>query len=269
MENWCKKILNGFVPIAKFSQFSSTILHHENNECFFHTESLCPNSTLTLDHEMTKGNSHGKRVITLAFCLLFSLLFFSQALEAQTKSADVESHEVLKKGIDDIISIINSPLYSEESQKKARGDLLFAKAEELFDFRAFSMGALSRNWRRFSDAERSEFTKYFAKLIANTYLSKIDDSSFKNLDIRYTKTEMLEATKSGIERVDIFTEVHHNDVVTPVDYRMMKEPQGKWQIYDVKIEGVSLVGNYREQYRTRFNDKPEDLILEIKEKIKQ
>ncbi|MBF0202536.1 MAG: ABC transporter substrate-binding protein [Desulfamplus sp.] len=174
---------------------------------------------------------------------------------------------VLKKGIDGIISIINSPFFSEENQKNARADILFSKAEELFDFRAFSMGALGRNWRGFSESQKAQFTSHFARLISQTYLSKLDDRSFKNLDILYLKTEFLQSTKSGIERVDIFTEVHHNGVVTPVDYRMMKSPETNWKIYDVKIEGVSLVGNYREQYRTRFNDTPETLIQEIKDKV--
>ena len=48
---------------------------------------------------------------------------------------------------------------------------------------------------------------------------------------------------------------------------MLKPPKGTWKIYDVKIEGVSLLGNYREQYRERFMDSPEDLIREVREKV--
>ena len=195
---------------------------------------------------------------------------FSHSIAAQTlEKGDPTAIEVLKKGIDDMISIINSPLYLEAAQAEARADLLFEKAEALFDFRAVSRGALSRNWRRFSDHQQQAFTQSFAQLIATTYLSKLDDRSFKNLKIEYLKTELLQATKSGIERADIYTEVHHNNVVTPVDYRMMKSKSEQWKVYDVKIEGVSLVGNYREQYRTRFNDSPDTLIREIQEKIAQ
>ncbi len=202
--------------------------------------------------------------------ILWGFIFFSHSIAAQPLEAgESTAIEVLKKGIDDMISIINSPLYLEAAQAEARADLLFEKAEALFDFRAVSRGALSRNWRRFSNAQQQAFTQSFAQLIATTYLAKLDDRSFKNLKIEYLKTESLQATKSGIERVDIYTEVHHNDVVTPVDYRMMKSKSEQWKIYDVKIEGVSLVGNYREQYRTRFNDSPETLIREIQEKIAQ
>lgn len=198
------------------------------------------------------------------------IAFWPQAMVADPlNEGEVAAEAVLKKGIDEMLSIIDSPFYSQENQARARADLLFEKAEALFDFEAVSRGALGRNWRRFSHDQREEFTRHFARLIATTYLGKLDDRSFKNLDIRYLKAETLQATKSGIERVDIFTEVHHNDVVTPVDYRMMKGTDKQWKIYDVKIEGVSLAGNYREQYRTRFNDSPETLIREIKEKIEQ
>ncbi len=210
-----------------------------------------------------------QKILRSIIFLFFSILLSYQFIHAQPQSAGTHPDAVLKKGIDDIISIINSPFYSEANQQKAREDLLFAKAEELFDFRAFSMGALSRNWRRFSKSERSEFTKHFSKLIVRTYLSKIDGSSFKNSDVRYLKTEILAPTKSGIERADIFTEVVQNSVVTPVDYRMMKRLENNWKIFDIKIEGVSLVGNYREQYRTRFMDTPAKMIQEIKEKIAQ
>lgn len=210
-----------------------------------------------------------KQNIKLLLLLFFVVIWSCQPINAQTHSADLKPDAVLKKGIDDIISIINKTLNDEGKQQKDRDEVLFAKAEELFDFRALSMGALSRNWRRFSESERSEFIKYFSKLIVQTYVSKIDDSSFKDIDIRYLKMEMLASTKSGIERADIFSEVTQNNVVTPVDYKMMKEPESQWKIYDVKIEGVSLVGNYREQYRTRFMDTPEELIQEIREKMAQ
>ena len=152
-------------------------------------------------------------------------------------------------------------------RKKKTEEKLFKQAEELFDFRAFAMGALGRNWRRFSENQKTEFSKHFARLIAQTYFAKIEDSELKGLEIKYIKTEMLDATKSGVERADIFSEVTIDGVVTPVDYRMLKKDMEGWKIYDVKIEGVSMVGNYREQYRQRFNDSPEQFINEIKEKI--
>ncbi|MBF0377917.1 MAG: ABC transporter substrate-binding protein [Desulfamplus sp.] len=184
-------------------------------------------------------------------------------------SADLAPEIELRNGVNAIVDTLNDPAFAGVEQKEAKKEALFSKAESIFDFNEFSKGALGSNWQRFSKSQQSEFSKYFARLIANTYLEKIDDENFQDLKITYLKTEMLDSTKSGIERADIQSEVFHDKITTPVHYRMMKKKGGRWKIYDVKIEGVSLVGNYREQYRTRFNDSPDKIINEIKEKIEK
>lgn len=201
----------------------------------------------------------------ISVLILICSLFTSSMLMA----ADSEPEIVLRNGVDSMIAVLNDPALSGETQNDAKKDILFNKAESIFDFNEFARGALGKNWGRFSESQRNDFSKYFAKLIANTYITKIDDENFQDLKITYLKTEIMDATKSGIERADVATDVFHNKIVTPVYYRMMKKRGGSWKIYDVKIEGVSLVGNYREQYRTRFNDSPDKIIQEIKEKIGQ
>ncbi len=204
------------------------------------------------------------------FYFVISICFTVQFLSPSiTISADSEPEMVLKNGVNSIVEVLNDPAFDNESRKSERKDILFNKAEVIFDFNEFARGALGRNWSRFSNSQRFEFAEHFARLMANTYIAKIDDENFKDLKITYLKTEIIEATKSGIERAEISTEVFHNNIVTPVHYRMMKKSGGSWKIYDVKIEGVSLVGNYREQYRTRFNDSPDKIIKEIKDKVTQ
>lgn len=200
--------------------------------------------------------------IVILFC------FFLIPLAA---TAGDSPEQVLKSGVDKILSILNraheTPDIMNGDNKKKSEDELFQHAETLFDFEAFSMGALGGNWRRFSREQKKEFSKYFARLIAQSYFTKIEAKHLEGLDIKYIKTQMLGATKSGVERADIFSEVTLNGVMTPVDYRMFKKDPDGWKIYDVKIEGVSMVGNYRQQYRQRFNDTPEQFIQEVKEKV--
>ena len=175
--------------------------------------------------------------------------------------------QVLEKGVNDVLSILNSPEYKGNVNIKQRDERLFEKARELFDFNSFAMGALGRIWQGFSPVQREEFVSYFSRLIGKTYFSKIEGETLVDLSVRYVNEELLAPTKSGRRRADIFTEVSHSGVITPVDYRMLKPPDGVWKIYDVKIEGVSLLGNYREQYRERFMDSPDDLIREVREKV--
>jgi len=202
-----------------------------------------------------------KYVITIIIlgCLMWA--FSALASEAGPR-------QVVENGVNEVLSILNKPEYKGELNRKQRDELLFKKAQELFDFYSFSMGALGRSWRGFSPAQRDTFISYFSRLIADTYFAKIEGEKLSDLSVRYVTEELLDPTKSGRQRADIFTEVSHGGVVTPVDYRMLKPPGGMWKIYDVKIEGVSLLGNYREQYRERFMDSPDKLIQEVREKVK-
>lgn len=201
-----------------------------------------------------------RKNIIVAICIVFVLT--PVIVMAATSDPEI----VLKEGIDAMISVINDPALTGEERKARRIELLFSKAESIFDFNEFSRGALGKNWKRFSDSQRSEFSKYFSRLVAKSYLSKIDSQQFNDLEIKYRKTERLGPTKSGIERAEISIDIFHDKIVTPVGYAMMKKNGYDWKVYDVKIEGVSLVANYREQYRTKFNDAPEKIIQEIKEK---
>jgi phospholipid transport system substrate-binding protein len=182
-------------------------------------------------------------------------------------ASEAGPRQVVEKGIDEVLSILNNPEYQGEIKKKQRDELLFEKAQELFDFYSFAMGALGRSWRRFSQTQRDEFISYFSRLIGETYFARIEGERLSDLSVRYVAEELLAPTKSGRQRADIFTEVSHGGVITPVDYRMLKPTGGVWKIYDVKIEGVSLLGNYREQYRERFMDSPDDLIQEVRGKV--
>ncbi|MBI9089175.1 MAG: ABC transporter substrate-binding protein [Desulfobacterium sp.] len=200
--------------------------------------------------------------------LFFVLLMVAGPIIVQAKEAP---EAVLKRCVDDVIVILNAPMDVADDQADARvaerNRRLFVKADQLFDFRSLAMGALGRNWRRFSNDQKTEFANSFSHLIAQSYFARMEGQDFESVSIEYLKTEFLAPTRSGIERADVPTELIHNGVKTPVAYRML-EREDSWKVYDVIIEGVSMVSNYREQYRNSFNDSPEKLIAELKEKLK-
>ncbi len=211
----------------------------------------------------------------LSFCI-FLLILLSMGDFAGKVSADAFNgpifsdngpEAVLKHCVNQSISILNNPAYKGKSQQEILQKILFDKCEPTFDFMALARGVLGRNWRRFSKKQRNDFSKYFSHLIAQAYFAKLNRKSINDISIQYIKTTMLPPTKSGINRADIVTEVKHNGIITPVIYRMLKRKQGQWKIYDLKIEGVSLVSNYRAQYRNKFMETPEQIISELKKKV--
>ncbi|MFH1152564.1 MAG: ABC transporter substrate-binding protein [Pseudomonadota bacterium] len=175
----------------------------------------------------------------------------------------------LKKVVDAVLVTLNDPVYHDVIKRDRQWENLYALIKSIFDFRTLSMGALGSHWRGFSDQQKDEFTDYFSRLIARTYFDKMEGKTIENVTIAYTRTETIPATKSGTERSDVYTEINQSGTIIPVDYRMLKDSEGKWKVYDVKIEGVSLVANYREQYRQRFSDTPDTLIAELRDKVKK
>ena len=173
---------------------------------------------------------------------------------------------VLKRCVDDVILILNQPVETTEAGLALRNQRLFDKAAEVFDFASLSMGALGSNWRKFSPIQRTEFIGLFSHVVADSYFSRIEGQNFTDVLIAYSEAQMLAPTSSGVRRADVPTLVTHNGIKTPVVYRML-EKNSAWKVYDVIIEGVSMVANYREQYRVRFMDTPESMIAELKEKV--
>jgi phospholipid transport system substrate-binding protein len=113
-------------------------------------------------------------------------------------------------------------------------------AGEVFDVNETAKRALGRHWQGRSPAEREEFVKLFADLLERTYISKIDLYGGERL--KYTG-EMLDGDYALV-RAKVVT---HKGTEIPVEARLLKRGD-HWFIYDIVIENVSLIGNYRTQF---------------------
>lgn len=148
-------------------------------------------------------------------------------------------------------------------------DRILSELRQMFDFQAFSRGALGASWRRFSPEQKAEFSDLFAQIAARAYLSKLDNQSIQDFQIEYLQETMLKTTRSGKKRADVTTTIEYNGQSVPVAYRMFNTNEAGWKVYDVRIEGISMVANYRKQYQQRFHSKPSELIEELRQKLNQ
>jgi phospholipid transport system substrate-binding protein len=101
-----------------------------------------------------------------------------------------------------------------------------------------SQGALATNWKKASKEEKVEFVDLFTELLEATYLSRIEEYSDEKVEYL---TEKIKGDRAVVDTVIV------KNVNTPVQYRM-KNKKGQWMVYDVLIEGVSLIRNYRTSY---------------------
>ncbi|MFA6009751.1 MAG: ABC transporter substrate-binding protein [Desulfobacteraceae bacterium] len=184
--------------------------------------------------------------------------------------AEVDS--LIKTSMNDVLGIARKPGMNNEDKRTE----LWKIVQKTFDFAKiteFTLGQFSYNStsvlgeysdRRFTKAEQEEFREVFTRHLGNTYLDRMD---FKNVDviIDLKPAEILEA-KKGIKRAQVKTMINKK---TPIDYILLNEGKD-WKIYDVKVEGRSLVSAFRTEYKAiLLKNKPKVLTQMLKDKIKE
>src|SRR5438045_854607 len=163
----------------------------------------------------------------------------------------------IRQRVDDVVKVLEDPAL--KNKPAERHAAVRKIAEEIFDYPDTAQRALGPHWNPRTPQERQEFTRLFAELLDRAYIGKIE--LYQGEKIRYVgetingddatvKTRIL--TKKGSE--------------VPVDYRLHSK-DGRWLVYDVIIEGVSLVSNYRTQFNKIVQTESYDaLILRLRAK---
>ncbi|NJD61210.1 MAG: ABC transporter substrate-binding protein [Deltaproteobacteria bacterium] len=146
----------------------------------------------------------------------------------------------IRDTIDRVIRILNRPELKAKEKRAARQELLRAEIRPAFDFGEMAKRSLGVHWRKRTPEERERFTKLYAELLENTYLGRIE--SYKGERIRYVG-ESLDPPYAVVKTVILTS----REEEIPLDYRLLLEGD-RWRIYDVVIEGISLVNNYRSQF---------------------
>lgn len=169
--------------------------------------------------------------------------------------------ETLRGPFDEIISILNDPIYKAGNQRREQRDKIWQIARSIFNFGEISRRAVGKPWTKFSPQERKRFSDVFSEFVGNTYIDKIQ-GEFNNEQIDFDK-ELVKGSKALVR-----TRLRRKNTVIPIDYRM-HHVDGAWKVYDILLEnGVSLVKNYRVQFTSILKEKtPAQLIEELEKKL--
>ena len=170
--------------------------------------------------------------------------------------------ETIQAPIDQIVTILKDPQYQDGAKKEQQQAKLWPIIHQIFDFTEISKRALARNWRIFTPEQRKAFTNAFTDLLGNTYLDKMQGGDYKNVSVVFLDEKKLSESKSQVN-----SNIISRDQELPVSYNL-KLKKDRWRIYDVKVEGVSLIKNYRIQFNRSLKTKsPAELIQQIEEKV--
>ncbi len=168
----------------------------------------------------------------------------------------------VKINVDKAIAILTDPQYADRDDKQLQRQHLVQIGESLFDFNEVTRRSVGRYWRGFTKAQRHEFRDLFSQLLQGIYMDKIQ--SYHGEAVVFDKEIQLSPTKAKVD-----THVVWNGKDIPLDY-MLRFKHDQWKVYDVIVEGVSLVKNYRSQFRSILSKNPPSVLLDqVRKKIDQ
>lgn len=188
-----------------------------------------------------------KRLISAVLAAM--VMVFPLAAQASTPLATVQVH------VNSVLDVLRDPALKGESMKKLRQDRIRGISEKMFDFTELSRRTLAQNWRVFNDRQKKEFIELYKAVLESAYIDKIME--YTDEKVVFQKESALSNKTSEVETVVL---TRKTDI--PINYRVIRADDG-WRVYDVVVEGISLVNNYRSQFREILINKTPDDLLEI------
>ena len=198
-----------------------------------------------------------KKINLIGLSIAISILLFFTC-NAQAGVAT----DRIKTATDKLIEILTNHDLDPPEMAEKRAHLIRETVDTVFDWNAFSQRALGRHWRKLDKKEKEEFVPLFGQLIERTYMDKTRQYSGQKMNFINEETD----EKYGIVDAEV---VVKNETNIPIQFRVIKRNE-TWFIYDVYVEGVSLVNNYRVQFNTILTKSGyKELIARLKTKLEE
>lgn len=163
--------------------------------------------------------------------------------------------ESVEVQVQKVITTLAEPEFKDQP-REAKIEKVRSIINEIFDYTELSRRTLGRDWGKFNPAQQQEFVNLFSDLLEKNYADRL--LAYSNETVVFDKENML---KEG--QAEVFSTVLTADgKKIPLDYRLNLR-DGRWRVYDVIIEGISLVRNYRDQFRDILAKNPPEQVLKV------
>ncbi len=170
-----------------------------------------------------------------------------------------EPTALVKQTTDKVIDILKNKELKKPGKTRERRAAIRRTISERFDFEEMAKRSLARYWNQRTPDEKKEFVALFSDLLERTYIRKIESYT----DQQFIYGDETDEGDYAVVRTKIVT---RKDADVPIEYRLQKK-NGSWSVYDVVIEGVSLVNNYRNQFNDIMHSGSyEKLVKKLKNK---
>jgi phospholipid transport system substrate-binding protein len=195
------------------------------------------------------------RVGALVIAMTALSVLGPHAALAVTES-EASARAVVEQTVDEVLAILSNDSVPTSERLRSIEDVVYGR----FDLQVMSRMVLARNWKTFSKEQQTEYVAEFKKYLSNNYGSRIE---------RYDqqKVDYLGARDEPRGDVVVRTKIIGGEFEgSQVDYRLRKQSE-KWLVIDVVIEGISMVSNFRDQFKQVVSDGgPELLLRKLREK---
>lgn len=173
-----------------------------------------------------------------------------------------EPTDRIKACTDRLQSVVSDAALQSPEMKEKREQMIIEAVDKVFSWEEFAKRSLARNWNKRTTEEKKEFIALFRQLIIDTYMGKTYQYSGESITFL---GEEIEGDRGNV--TSVFNTSDGRQI--SVEYRIMQKG-GSWWVYDLKIEGVSLVSNYRSQFREIISDSSYgNLVALLKEKLEK
>jgi len=163
--------------------------------------------------------------------------------------------ETIQTQVNRALEVLRDPALKGESAKETKEKKIWTIIDGVFDYTELSKRTLAQHWKQFAPDQQEEFTRLFGKLLGSVYIDRI--MAYKDEKVVFGKVTNLSDKTAEVE-----SEVLRSSKSIPIHYKMILV-NGEWKVYDVEIEGVSLVQNYRGQFREILTNKPPEHLLKM------
>ena len=169
--------------------------------------------------------------------------------------------DTVQANADRVLEVLRDPKLKPDSAKNIKKKKLEVIYAEMFDEIELSRRTLARNWNKLNEAQRKEFVHLYHQVLENAYADKI--LSYTDEKIVFDREVVISARLA-----EVHTRIITSSKEIPIMYRVVLN-DGTWKVYDVVVENVSLVQNYRTQFNEILaKNTPEEMLEILRKKVK-
>ncbi len=193
------------------------------------------------------------------FVLLGAAMIFFVGLGDTAAVSLSDPMSQVKATVEEVMTILNDDRLGRGECWEEKKALIRVVVNNRFDFEEMSKRALAQNWKQRTGDEKKDFVEKFSQLLERTYINRVED--YADAEVFFQKQ------KVQADKAVVYSVINSNQKAVPVTYKMLLKGD-RWLVYDVIIEGVSLVRNYRSQFSEIISrEKYAGLIRRVEEKI--